>query len=73
MNSVPRTTGFVCLADQNDGQWDLKRCRKRLIKKDRMDMDYLEQLQEELLSSRKSTRMKSSGIQKLNHMVWPIN
>ncbi|KAJ9550239.1 hypothetical protein OSB04_014284, partial [Centaurea solstitialis] len=69
MNSVPRTTGFVSLTDQNDGQWDRKRCQKRLIKKDRMDMDYLEQLQEELLSSRKSTRLKSTGVQELNHLI----
>ncbi|XP_024990803.1 proton pump-interactor BIP131-like [Cynara cardunculus var. scolymus] len=42
---------------------------KRLIKKDRKDMDYLEQVQEELLSSKKSTGMTSCGTRDLNHLI----
>ncbi|KAI3736161.1 hypothetical protein L6452_15695 [Arctium lappa] len=65
-SSVPRTTGFVCLTDQKDGQTpDRKRYQKRMIKKDRMDMEYLQKVQEELLYSKKS----SCVTQELNDLI----
>ncbi|KAI3736162.1 hypothetical protein L6452_15696 [Arctium lappa] len=68
IKSVPRT-GFVCSTDHRDGQWDRRRCQKRLIKKDRMDMEYLVQVQEQLLPSKKSTGMTLCGTQELNHLI----
>ncbi|KAJ9550241.1 hypothetical protein OSB04_014286 [Centaurea solstitialis] len=65
-SSVSRTTSYVCLTDQKDGQTpDRKRCQKRLMKKDRMDVEYLRQVREELLLSKKS----SCGTQELNDLI----
>ncbi|CAI9299558.1 unnamed protein product [Lactuca saligna] len=63
-NSIPRTTGFLHLSEK-DAQTplrpDRKRCQKRLIKKGRMDTDYLHQVKEELLC------LKNSVISSIHH------
>ncbi|XP_023757102.1 proton pump-interactor BIP131 [Lactuca sativa] len=48
---------------------DQKRCHKRLIKKGKLDTEYLQQVQEELLSSKKSGGMNSCGRQQLKYLV----
>ncbi|CAH1435104.1 unnamed protein product [Lactuca virosa] len=48
---------------------DQKRCHKRLIKEGKLDTEYLQQVQEELLSSKKSGGMNSCGRQELKYLV----
>ncbi|KAL7587945.1 hypothetical protein Lser_V15G40698 [Lactuca serriola] len=70
---IPRTAGFLHLTE-NDPQspvhigTDRKRCHKRL-KKERIDMEYLKQVQEELLSSMKSGNRPTHGTQELNDVM----
>ncbi|KAI3699831.1 hypothetical protein L2E82_44409 [Cichorium intybus] len=72
MRPIPRTTGFFHLAE-NDAETpvnvgtDRKRCHKRLMK-ERMQLGYLKQVQEELLSSMNSGRRPIYGTQELNDM-----
>ncbi|XP_023757103.1 uncharacterized protein LOC111905644 isoform X1 [Lactuca sativa] len=71
-NLVPKRTGFFSLPEK-DGRTpvrpDRKRCQKRLIKKERVDSHYLQQVQEELLCSKKSGGMTSSGRQEVNDLI----
>ncbi|KAI3515421.1 hypothetical protein L1887_14317 [Cichorium endivia] len=71
-NSVPRTTGFVRLPEKDSRtpvMPDRKRYQKRLIKKGRMDMDYMQQVKEDLLSLKKSGGMTSTGTQEVNDLI----
>ncbi|CAI9299707.1 unnamed protein product [Lactuca saligna] len=70
---IPRTAGFLHLTE-NDPQSpvyigiDRKRCHKRL-KKERIDMEYVKQVQEELLYSMKSGNRPTHGTQELNDVM----
>ncbi|MFS8024277.1 hypothetical protein Hanom_Chr16g01461331 [Helianthus anomalus] len=52
---------------------DLKRCRKRLVKKGRMDINYLEEVVEEHICSMKSSDMTYTGTIELSYMVCFVN
>ncbi|KAL8267699.1 hypothetical protein R6Q59_001497 [Mikania micrantha] len=69
---VPRTTGYLRLTGM-DAQTlvtpDRKRCQKRMIKKGRMDVEYLQQVQTEHLFLKKPSGKTSSDIQELNDMI----
>ncbi|KAL8228509.1 hypothetical protein R6Q57_016093 [Mikania cordata] len=69
---VPRTTGYLRLTGM-DAQTlvtpDRKRCQKRLIKKGRLDVEYLQQLQTEHLFLKKPSGKTSSDSQQLNDMI----
>ncbi|KAK1438836.1 hypothetical protein QVD17_04647 [Tagetes erecta] len=73
INSVPRTSGVLCLTSGNDGQTpvkpDLKRCQKRIIKKGRIDIEYLELVHEAHISSMKSWSRTYCGTQDLNNVI----
>ncbi|KVI04243.1 hypothetical protein Ccrd_017437 [Cynara cardunculus var. scolymus] len=79
VSSVPRTrtTGFVSLNDKKDGQTpDRKCCQKRMIKKDRINMEYLQQVQEELMCSKKSscrTQELNDLIESMEHRIRHVN
>ncbi|GKE24260.1 hypothetical protein Tco_1435772, partial [Tanacetum coccineum] len=79
MKSIPRPDdGFLCLTTKRD--WygrqtspidvgtDKKRCHNRL-NKERMDLEYSKQVQEELLISKKSDKMPIDGAQELNYVA----
>lgn len=69
---VQRATGYLRLHGkyvQTPITPDRKRCQKRLIKKGRMNMNYLQSVEEELLTSKKSTGMTLCGTQELNDLV----
>nr|XP_043632282.1 proton pump-interactor BIP131-like [Erigeron canadensis] len=70
-SSVP--TRVVNLTDKIDAakpiRPDQKRCQRRLINKGRMDMEYLQQVEEELLSTKKIGGMTSCGTQELNDLI----
>ncbi|KAI3503485.1 hypothetical protein L1887_31928 [Cichorium endivia] len=73
MRPIPRTTGFFHLAEHDTESpvnvgTDRKRCHKRLMK-ERMDLEYLKQVQEELLSSMNSGRRPIHGTQELNDVM----
>ncbi|GKB11002.1 proton pump-interactor 1-like protein [Tanacetum coccineum] len=70
--SVPKTNGFYRLpgkSDRSPVRQDRKRCQERLIKKGKIDKEYLQQVQEELLSSNKLKGMTSCGTQELNDLI----
>ncbi|KAJ0434193.1 hypothetical protein HanOQP8_Chr17g0665461 [Helianthus annuus] len=52
---------------------DLKRCRKRLVKKGRMDINYLKEVLEEHICSMKSSDMTYTGTLELSDMVCFVN
>ncbi|PWA51732.1 hypothetical protein CTI12_AA461460 [Artemisia annua] len=69
--TAAKTNGFYRLPGKSDGspvRPDQKRCQERLIKKGKMDKEYLQQVQEELLSSKKLKGMTSFGTQELNDL-----
>ncbi|CAI9299559.1 unnamed protein product [Lactuca saligna] len=68
-NSVPRTTGFLHLSEKDAVRADRKRYQKRLIKKGRMDVDYLHQVKEELLCLKKCSGMTSSCTQEIKDLM----
>ncbi|KAL4573291.1 hypothetical protein LXL04_020091 [Taraxacum kok-saghyz] len=73
MRPIPRTPGFFHLTEEDSQSsvevgTDRKRCHKRL-KKEWIDMEYLKQVQEELLSSLKSDRRPIHGAQELNNVM----
>ncbi|MFS8024287.1 hypothetical protein Hanom_Chr16g01461471 [Helianthus anomalus] len=68
----PRTTGFFQLPEKDARtmiRQGRKRCQKRLIKNGRMDMEHLQQVEEQLLCSKKSIGITSCGTQELNDMI----
>ncbi|KAF5756024.1 hypothetical protein HanXRQr2_Chr17g0809751 [Helianthus annuus] len=72
ISSVSRTTGVYCLTGkdaQTPVRPDLKRCQKRLVKKERMDINYLKEVQEEHICSMKSSEIPYSGTQELTDMI----
>ncbi|MFS8024274.1 hypothetical protein Hanom_Chr16g01461291 [Helianthus anomalus] len=72
ISSISRTTGVYCLTGkdaQTPVRPDLKRCQKRLVKKERMDINYLKEVQEEHICSMKSSEIPYSGTQELNDMI----
>lgn len=71
-NSVPRTTGFLRLTKKGPRTPVQNRSQKMLIKKGKRDIEYFQQVQEELISSKNSNGMASYGTQELNIMVWLI-
>ncbi|KAJ0434190.1 hypothetical protein HanOQP8_Chr17g0665401 [Helianthus annuus] len=69
---VPRTTGFLCLTGKDahtQVRPDLKRCKRRLVKKGRMDIQYLEEVQEQHVTSVIYGEITYCGTQKFNDMV----
>lgn len=76
MNSVRRSNGYSRLPEKDaltPIRLDRRRCQKRLIKKGRMDMEFLQQVQEELLCSKKSSGMTLCGTREIHDLVWRIN
>lgn len=73
--TAAKANGFYRLpgkSDRSPVRPDRKRCQERLIKKGKMDKEYLQQVQEELLSSKKLKGMTSFGTQELNDLVRSI-
>lgn len=79
-NTVPRTTGFLHLSGKDAPTLirpNQKRCQKRLIKKGKMDIEYLEKVSEEHQSSKKFSKESSKkfdrktycGTEELNDLV----
>ncbi|KAJ0434188.1 hypothetical protein HanIR_Chr17g0878631 [Helianthus annuus] len=69
---VPRTIGFLCLTGKDahtQVRPDLKRCKRRLVKKGRMDIQYLEEVQEQHVTSVIYGEITYCGTQKFNDMV----
>ncbi|KAJ0813725.1 putative proton pump-interactor [Helianthus annuus] len=65
----PRTTGFFQLPEKDARTMIRQGCQKRLIKNGRMDMEHLQQVEEQLLCSKKSIGITSCGTQELNDMI----
>ncbi|PWA50351.1 hypothetical protein CTI12_AA473820 [Artemisia annua] len=73
MRSIPRTSGFLHLTEKDGATpiyvgTDKKRCHNR-IKKGRMDLEYMKQVQEDLMSSMKSGERPVHGAQELNYVM----
>ncbi|KAL7616460.1 hypothetical protein Lser_V15G03599 [Lactuca serriola] len=71
-NIGPRRTGFSRLPQEYEAapfRPDRKRCQKMLIKKGGVYTHYLEQVHEELLSSKKSHGITPSGTQEVNDLM----
>lgn len=75
-NVGPRRTGFSRLPQEYETapfRLDRKRCQKMLNKKGGVETHYLEQVHEELLSSKKSHGITPSGTQEVNDLVFVVD